>query len=113
MIPTQIYFKNYAELTSLSSKIFYQSEGESVTWKSPEFGGEYRAFLRPQIKVGIKLSEVKMIKVFGRLGSLTPQKFKPKKIALIMDKATVAINKDSHTDFPRNAKTEVRHASTN
>jgi hypothetical protein len=54
-----------------------------------------------------------MIKVFGRLGSLTPQKFKPKKIALIMDKATVAINKDSHTDFPRNAKTEVRHASTN
>jgi hypothetical protein len=54
-----------------------------------------------------------MIKNFGKFGSVTPQRFKPKKAALTMDKITVAINKDNHTDFPRNAKTEVRQARTN
>jgi hypothetical protein len=101
------------DTTKLLTKDFYQSEGESGALKFPELGGEYCAFLRPHIKVGIKLNEVNMIKILGRLGRLTPHRSRPKKSALIADSATVAINKESQTDFPRNAKTEVRHARTN
>lgn len=81
--------------------------------KFVEFGAEYRAFLRPQIMVGIKEMEVRIIKYLGRFGNVIPQKSSPNINEFRSATAVVDINKCNQTLLPKNAKTEVRLASTN
>ena len=81
--------------------------------KFVEFGAEYRAFLRPQIMVGIKEMEVRIIKYLGRFGNVIPQKSSPNRNEFRSATAVVDNNKCNQTFLPKNAKTEVRLASTN
>jgi hypothetical protein len=77
----------------------YQSDPVGVS-KLPLLGGEYLTFFLPQISAGIRAIPVITNNTFGNAGNPTPQKSKANKIKLTIDNETVAINSESHTDFP-------------